>query len=143
MEENYYDILGVDKNASEKDIKKAFRQLSLKWHPDKWVDKSEKEQKEAEEKFKKISEAYSVLSDPDKRANYDNPAPEGFGFNPFTGGFNPFKWHSKPNGAPLAVGTDIVVNLVISIYEAYAGVKHKLTFQREEHCPDCTGTGSA
>lgn len=67
MAEDYYKILGVDKKASVEDIKKAYRKLALKWHPDK-----NPNNKNAEEKFKKVSEAYAVLSDKEKRAQYDN-----------------------------------------------------------------------
>lgn len=72
---DYYEVLGVDKSASAEDIKSAFKKLALKWHPDRWVSASDKEKKDAEEKFKEASEAYEVLSDPDKRAKYDR-----FGF---------------------------------------------------------------
>ena len=92
MSKNYYDILGINKNASDSDIKKAFKKLSIKWHPDKWANKPEKEQKEAEEKFKEINEAYQVLSDPQKKSNYDQfgdpNGPQGFDAGGF--GFNPF-----------------------------------------------------
>lgn len=67
MAEDYYTILGVDKNASDEEIKKAYRKLAFKWHPD----KNPNNKKAAEEKFKKISEAYAVLSDPEKRKEYD------------------------------------------------------------------------
>ncbi|KLL03464.1 MAG: molecular chaperone DnaJ, partial [Mycoplasmataceae bacterium CE_OT135] len=68
---NYYDILGVSRNATEAKIKNAYRKLAIKWHPDKWVNKSEAEQKAAEEKFREIDEAYKVLSDSQKRTLYD------------------------------------------------------------------------
>ena len=90
MEKNYYDILGVSKNASKSDIKSAFRKLSKKYHPD--VCKEEG----AEEKFKEINEAYTVLSDPEKKQMYDTygtvdpNAAGGDGFDPFGDGFNPF-----------------------------------------------------
>ena len=73
---DYYEILGVSKDATEKDIKKAYRKLAFKWHPDKNPDNK----KEAEEKFKEVNEAYSVLSDPDKRRQYDHG---GFSFEDF------------------------------------------------------------
>ena len=63
-EKDFYKILGVDKNADTETIKKAYKKLALKWHPDRFSNASEKEQKEAEEKFKEISEAHDVLSNP-------------------------------------------------------------------------------
>lgn len=74
---DYYKILGVEKKASLDDIKKAYKKLALKWHPDKNI-ASEEQKKEAEKKFKEISEAYSVLSDPDKRKKYDMGGDEMF-----------------------------------------------------------------
>ena len=73
---DYYEVLGLNKNASESEIKSAFRKLSRKWHPDMQAGKSDAEKKEAEEKFKEIAEAYEVLSDKDKRQSYDS-----FGFS--------------------------------------------------------------
>ena len=104
---DYYKILGVKNDASIDEIKKAFKKLALKFHPDRYAGKSEKEKKEAEEKFKEIAEAYGVLSDKEKKEKYDKFGDEdatfdsgfsgfstmdfdnffkGFGFNPF----NPF-----------------------------------------------------
>ena len=68
---DYYEVLGVDKKASADEIKSAYRKLALKWHPDRWVNGSDAEKKTAEENFKEAAEAYSILSDPDKRAKYD------------------------------------------------------------------------
>lgn len=80
---DYYEVLGVQKNASADEIKKAYRKAAIKWHPDKWSDKPEAEKKAAEEKFKEAAEAYDVLSDADKRSRYDqfghNMGPQGFG----------------------------------------------------------------
>lgn len=67
----YYDVLGVSEKASEAEIKAAYHKLALKWHPDRWVSKSESEKEQAEEKFKEINQVHSVLSDPEKRKNYD------------------------------------------------------------------------
>src|SRR6195256_1295699 len=85
-EKDYYDILGVKKTASADEIKKAYRSLAKKFHPDK-----NKGNKEAENKFKEISEADAVLSDKEKREQYDRLGKEAFsGQNPFAGGGNPF-----------------------------------------------------
>ena len=73
---DYYEVLGVDKNASAADIKKAYRKIAIKYHPDRQGDKSDAEKKEAEEKFKEAAEAYAVLSDDKKRQQYDQ-----FGFD--------------------------------------------------------------
>lgn len=105
---DYYEILGVDKSASKEDIKKAYRKLALKYHPDK--NKAE----DAEEKFKQINEAYEVLSDERKRQSYDQfghaafDAASGMGGNPFAGGFRqgPFTYTytTSSGGNPFAQG---------------------------------------
>ena len=90
---DYYDILGVSRDASEDDIKRAYKKIMLKYHPDRMGKKSDKEKKEAEEIVKSANEAYETLSDPQKKQEYDNP---GFG-----GGFNPFAdffGHNRSNG---------------------------------------------
>ena len=68
---DYYNILGVDRNASQDEIRKAFRKISLKYHPDRLSNKSDKEKKKGEEKFKEAAEAYSILSDEEKKRQYD------------------------------------------------------------------------
>ena len=68
---DYYEVLGVDKGASEGDIKKAYRKAAMKYHPDKFANASDAEKKDAEEKFKEINEAYQILSDPQKKQQYD------------------------------------------------------------------------
>ena len=84
-QKDYYEILGVSKEATPEEIRKAYRKLALKWHPDKHVD----DKKEAEEKFKEIAEAYSVLSDPDKKREYDTGGVDFEGFADFDN-FDPF-----------------------------------------------------
>lgn len=88
---DYYDVLGVKKDASADEIKKAYRKMAIKYHPDKYADRPESEQKEAEEKFKEAAEAYDVLSDADKRARYDrfghSMGPQGFGGAGGAGGY--------------------------------------------------------
>lgn len=101
---DYYEILGVDKKASQADIKSAYRKMALKFHPDR------NKEKDAEEKFKEINEAYQVLSDEKKRQTYDqfghaafDPA-SGMGGNPFSGGFQqgPFTYSYSTNGNPFS-----------------------------------------
>ena len=87
---DYYEVLGVDKNASENDIKKAYRKAAMKYHPDKFANASDAEKKDAEEKFKEINEAYQVLSDNEKKQQYDQFGHAAFeqGGAGFGGGFN-------------------------------------------------------
>ena len=106
MKKNYYDVLGVNKNASQDEIKKAFRNLSKKYHPDK--------NGGDDSKFKEINEAYDILGDESKRRQYDNPNPFG-GFNP--GGFT-WSWNSH-NVRPMP--QNIEVHIEISLTEAYYG----------------------
>lgn len=107
MEKNYYDILGVNKNASQEDIKKAYRNLSKKYHPDKTGGD--------DSKFKEINEAYDILGDETKRKQYDNP-------NPFSSifGSNGFNW-SWNNTRPMP--QNIEVHIELSLTEAYYGCK--------------------
>ena len=87
---DYYEVLGLQKGASDEEIKSAYKKMALKWHPDRWVSGTDEEKKTAEEKFKEASEAYSVLSDPKKKAQYDRFGFSGMdgqgGFDPFSGG---------------------------------------------------------
>jgi DnaJ-class molecular chaperone len=96
MEKNYYKVLGVEKGASAEELKKAYRKLAVEFHPDK------NKSKEAEDKFKEINEAYEVLSNPQKRQNYDQfgsaGAQGGPGGNPFGGGGGPFKYYYSSSG---------------------------------------------
>ena len=91
---DYYEVLGISKGASEDEIKKAYRKAAMKYHPDKFSNASEQEKKDAEEKFKEVNEAYQVLSDAQKKAQYDQFGHAAFeqggagGFGGFSGGFD-------------------------------------------------------
>jgi DnaJ family protein A protein 2 len=144
MDENYYTILGVSREASETEIKKAYKKLALKWHPDR-----NKGSKEAEEKFKKISEAYEILSDAQKRQQYDQFGKDGLKghqfassenlFNMFFGdrGFSSFfsSGPRQPRKMP-----DVSYTLSISLKEAYEGLQKKLRIQRQRVCKVCKGS---
>ena len=153
MTDNYYEILGVEKTATQDEIKKAYRSLARKWHPDKFTGKSETERAEAEEKFKKIAAAYEVLSDEQKRAEYDNPI--GAGFSGFGHGFRDFASHFKHNPFGFGFNSDdamdndfaepgepeeIVYN--VTIEELYKGKQTKeFEFNKKVRCKDCSGAG--
>lgn len=148
---DYYEILGVSRDASEADIKKAFRQLALKYHPDR-----NSGDKAAEEKFKKINEAYSCLSDPEKRANYDRfGTAEGIGggFGPFSTGtgfgdifedifgdlFGTFGGQRRQRPTK---GHDLRYDLNITLEEAVFGTEKIIDFPKWEKCTECKGSGS-
>lgn len=155
---DYYSILGVDKSASADEIKSAYRRLAKKYHPD--INPSE----EAANKFKEINEAYEVLGDDKKRANYDQygsaDGPQfggaggagGFG-DFFSGGgggfsdifsdiFSAFGGGGAQSQRVMEKGDDIFVNIVLSFEEACFGVEKNITFNKIEKCPDCNGTGA-
>lgn len=134
---DYYSILGIDRNASDQDIKNAFRTLSKKYHPD--ISK----EPGAEQKFKEVNEAYQVLSDPDKKQQYDmfgaaDDAPEDFG--PFGSMFNIFG-----NAARQEVkerGTDLRITVNITMKEAAEGVHKRIKIKKDCTCHRCHGSGS-
>ena len=168
---DYYEILGVDKNASDEEIKKAYRKMAKKWHPDANPDN----RKEAEEKFKEVGEAYATLSDPQKRKMYDQFGTSGPGGSGF-GGFNGF---SGFNGGTYTYSTggfgfdDVVDDFVSSIFgggfgrsarsaaangprkgndlrhtvdisfeEAFTGTHKEIVINKNEKCDTCHGTGA-
>jgi molecular chaperone DnaJ len=149
---DYYEVLGVEKNASEDEIKKKYRALAMKYHPDRWANGSDEEKADAEKKFKEIAEAYEVLSDPQKRQMYDNGGFEfdGSSFDPFEmfrnmGGMDDFfsgmfggRSRNRVNR-----GSNIKAQLVITLEDAYKGGKHDVAVTREKSCVHCNGTGSA
>ncbi len=136
--QDYYSILGLDKNASEQDIKKAFRSLSKKYHPD--ISK----EPDAEVKFKEINEAYQVLSDPEKKQRYDmfGSVDNNVGFNPF-GGFDIFNtFNNASMHETKEHGTDLRITVYITMKESYEGVHKKIKIKKQCTCHRCHGSGS-
>ena len=166
---DYYEVLGLQKGASADDIKGAYRKAALKWHPDRWVSGTDAEKKTAEEKFKEASEAYSVLSDPDKKAKYDQFGfagvegagaqdwSQGFGslndlinnlfggaFGGFGGfgGFEGFGGFGGQQGPRQQRGRDIRTRVKVTLEEIASGCEKEVTIERNRPCPDCNGRGT-
>jgi len=161
MSKDYYAILGVSRNATKDEIKKAYRELAKKYHPD----LNPENRKEAEEKFKEISEAYEVLMDDEKRARYDQFGEEGvkfqggfdwsqfhhyqdiediigdlfsqFGFGRNFGGFGGFAAQTEERGS------DVYVEIPIDIRRIARNEKIEVSYFREVRCETCKGTGSS
>ena len=167
---DYYEILGVSKTATDDELKKAYRKMAKKWHPDANPDNK----KEAEKKFKEVNEAYEVLSNPQKRQMYDqfgtaDPQQAGFGGGPFGGGngyysystsdfgdfgdlgdiFSSFfgggfggqRSSSRRNNGPRK-GEDLNIGIDISFEESFLGVEKEIVVTRQETCSHCNGTGA-
>jgi len=143
---DYYEVLGIDRNATADDVKKAFRKLAFKYHPDRNHDDG------AEDKFKEINEAYEVLSDPDKRAAYDRfghaGANGGFGagFKGFGGLGDIFETFFGGGAAARTGprrGSDLRYNVSITLEEAAFGCEKEIGISRAENCSLCYGIGSA
>lgn len=130
MRKDYYNILGVNRDASKDDIKKAYRKLSKQYHPD--------VNPEGGDKFKEIAEAYDTLSDDNKRKQYDNPNPFGGGGGSMEDFFNMFnsQSHQKRRRAP-----DKTLNVDITPLESYHGVNKQIVYQANHSCDLCNGTG--
>ncbi len=147
---NYYDILGVKKNASAEEIKRAYRELALKLHPDRNKDKS------AEEKFKEVNAAYAVLGDPEKRKQYDSFGPDQFNRRyseeDIFRGFNPDDLMKDLFGFSGAGGFGNIfgqqeeqqqsgVNLYLSFEDLERGINKEFSVQYRKQCPSCRGSG--
>ena len=154
---DYYEVLGVGRDASEDAIKKAYRTLAKKYHPD-----MNPGDKDAEVKFKEINEAYAVLSDPEKKSRYDqygfdgiDPNMSGGGYGDF-GGFGGFDFgdifssffggggdsSSARRNSPVR-GEDILYRMTLTFEEAAFGTKKTVSYNRVEKCPECGGSGAA
>jgi len=153
---DYYEILSVSKNATDADLKASYRKLAIKFHPDKNPDDPN-----AEEKFKEAAEAYSVLSDPQKRASYDRFGHAGVGAGAGGAGFNPgfsniedifdmfgfgdifgAQGGGGSRRATVQRGADLRYDLEITLEEAFAGKEEKLRIPRLEKCDVCDGRGA-
>ncbi|HEX5071310.1 MAG TPA: molecular chaperone DnaJ [Vicinamibacterales bacterium] len=146
---DYYDVLGVSRDASEQDIKSAYRKLALQHHPDR-----NQGDAKAEDKFKEAAEAYSVLGDPEKRARYDRfgkagvSGAAGGGFNPETfGDFSDilgdfFGFGGQRRGGATR-GADLRFDLEIPFEESFTGTETTIQIPRDEHCDTCHGSGAA
>ncbi len=158
MAKDLYEILGVPKTASDEDIKKAYRKLAISLHPDRFATASESEKKQAEVKFKEINHAYEVLSDKQKRANYDQfgneDGPQGFagagggegagfgGFEDILSSFFGGSFGGRKNPNAPRQGDDINVKINLTFEEAYSGVSKTLRLNRDEMCATCGGSGA-
>jgi molecular chaperone DnaJ len=153
---DYYEVLGVSQSATLQEIKSAYRQLALKYHPDR-----NPGDKEAEEKFKELAEAYSVLSDAEKRARYDRFGHAGVasaagvgvgGFDPFTTfedllgeffGFGDIFGTTRRRRSQARRGADLRYDLEVTLEEAAKGVDRQIQIPRLEQCQTCSGAGTA
>lgn len=163
MDKNYYNILGITDDEKKlswdefsKVVKSKYKKLALKYHPDKQHNKTEEEKRQAEEMFKDVSEAYSILSDKAKKEEYDNPMSgfSGFGSNPFGrsgfdpfGGFDPFEFFSGGRQSSRAreryvqKGTSMRIEIGLTLEEIFSGTTKQIKYKRQEPCTHCNGSG--
>ena len=146
MSSNFYEMLGVSKEASQDEIKKAYRKLAMKYHPDRNSGDAT-----AEAKFKEVNEAYEVLSDPQRRQQYDNPRKSPFDNMGFGGGFNDIfeemfgfgqRRQQQPRQKPPQKGDNRGIELIIDFKDAILGTTKEVKINRFDKCNDCAGSGS-
>lgn len=144
MNKDYYAILEVNRNSTSEEIKKSYRKLALKYHPDK-----NPGDPVAEAKFKDIAEAYDVLSDPQKKQRYDIGGPgnpfQSAGFNPFGSAFNPHDfWQDMftNKASSSRKGQNLFVSVPLTIQEIYSGAKRTIRAKKYKKCSSCSGNGS-
>lgn len=145
MKRDYYEVLGVDRNASESDLKKSYRQMALKYHPDKNPGNHE-----AEEKFKEAAEAYEALRDPEKRGIYDQFGHEGLKGKGFGGGFGGFEDIFSTfgdlfgdffgGGGGQRTGADLRTDVTISFEQAAFGIEKSVEVRKHVPCQTCKGS---
>ncbi len=153
---DYYEVLGVGRTTPVDEIKSAYRKAALKWHPD----RNPEHKKDAEARFREATEAYSVLSDPQKRAAYDrfgHAGLSGTGFDPGFNrtifeefqdifgdffGFEEILGGGRRRGSRAQRGADLRYDMTLTFEEAAAGVKTKIQLPRQEFCEICNGTGA-
>lgn len=158
---DYYKVLGVDKGATDDQLKQAYRKAAKQYHPDKFSNSKDSEKKDAESKFKEVNQAYSVLSDKQKRSNYDQFGTEdpmqggggwsnagagaGFDFGDiFSDIFSGFGGGGRRTANPNRPmdGEDIILTLNLTFKEAVFGVEKDVNIRRSEECTFCKGTGA-
>lgn len=137
--EDYYKILGVEETADQEAIKKSYRKLAVKFHPDK------NKEAGAEERFKKIAEAYGAIGDPEKRLKYDLDRKNKSFYNPFSGfekrspGFSGFGSWSTPTPSK---GSSLNITIQMGLSDILNGVEKKIKLKRSKRCVTCSGTGA-
>ena len=142
---DYYELLGLTKSSNKDDIKKSYRKLASKYHPDKLSDKTDSEIKDSEQMFKQIKEAYETLSDDNKRKQYDM-----FGHNDnqkYHSGGNPFDdimngFMGGQQRHQVINGTDIHINVTITLEESYYGCQKDVKYDKLISCHHCSGSGA-